>query len=294
MKPFMLGHSSDCSEEYFKGNAEAGIQCMEVSTTWERYPELDYAAIKKNAEKYGVELWSFHLPFCPFEVLDPASADKAVRDHTVEDFTKYIRIAADIGCKTIVVHPSGEPNPDPTRKAALNYAKDTFYRLAPIAEAAGVQLALENIPRTCLAKNSEEMLDLLSADSRLRSVFDTNHLLEEDPVHYIRAVGDKIISLHVSDYDFKNERHWLPGEGDNKWPEMIAALKEVGYCGPWLYELGYKAPVTIERRDLTAHDFRANYDALMRGETPAPIGKVYRDKCITWIEQQAIWDAEKK
>ena len=72
-------------------------------------------------------------------------------------------------------------------------------------------------------------------------------------------VGDKIITLHVSDYDFMNERHWLPGEGQNDWQKIIKSLKEVGYTGVWMYEIRFTCPNTILRdRDLSCDDFVKN------------------------------------
>lgn len=137
----------------------------------------------------------------------------------------------------------------------------------------GAVIAVEDLPRTCLGRNSEEILELISVHPALRVCFDTNHLLEEDIPTFVRNVGKKIITLHVSDYDFINERHWLPGEGDICWPEVLDALCKVDYAGPWLYEVGYKPPQTIERRQLTAVDFAHNANVLFAGDIPAAIGK---------------------
>ena len=50
-------------------------------------------------------------------------------------------------------------------------------------------------------------------------------------------MGGRIITLHVSDYDFVDERHLLPGEGKNPWGEILRALEEVGYDGRFTYEV---------------------------------------------------------
>ena len=72
-------------------------------------------------------------------------------------------------------------------------------------------------------------------------------------------MGNKIVTTHVSDYDFVNERHWLPGEGDVNWQELYGALKDIGYSGPWLYELGLGTKNSIIRqRDLTLEDVYNN------------------------------------
>lgn len=44
-------------------------------------------------------------------------------------------------------------------------------------------------------------------------------------------------SLHISDYDFVDERHDLPGCGINQWHALLDLLKDAGYNGPALYEI---------------------------------------------------------
>jgi sugar phosphate isomerase/epimerase len=72
---------------------------------------------------------------------------------------------------------------------------------------------------------------------------DPNHLLGESHSALINALAGKIVTTHISDYDFLEERHWMPGEGKIDWPRLVAALKEVGYSGPFLYEISpWKTP----------------------------------------------------
>ena len=108
-----------------------------------------------------------------------------------------------------------------------------------------------------VGKDIDEVKKLISADERLRVCFDTNHLLPGDGAEFIRAFADKIITIHVSDYDFINEKHWLPGEGKVDWQSIYNTLKEVGYKGPWLYEVTFGTPGARERL-LTCEDFARN------------------------------------
>ena len=71
-------------------------------------------------------------------------------------------------------------------------AKSKLKILAQKAEELGMILAVEDLPRTCLGRNSDEMLELLSADSRLRVCFDTNHLLGEPITDFIKKVNELI------------------------------------------------------------------------------------------------------
>ena len=139
-------------------------------------------------------------------------------------------------------------------------------KLADVAAENGAVMAVENLPRTCLGRDSSDMLQLLEADDRLRVCFDTNHLLRETHADFVKAVGERIVTTHISDYDFVDEKHWLPGEGKVDWPALAKLLKNADYQGVWLYELGFRAPRSRPRsRDLTCADFVRNAREIFSG-----------------------------
>lgn len=254
-------------EGLFIAYKEAGIDAMELSHRKYGYGVLDFNAIRALADKYEIDLWSMHLPFLPFAEIDPSQ--KATKDNAFRFFSELIKKGGDIGIDKFVIHPSGERIAEEDRPERMKIAKETFYKLAEVAAEYDAYVAVEDLPRLCLGNKSDEIAEIISAHDRLRVCFDTNHLLNEDPVDFIRKVGDKIITLHVSDYDFINERHWLPGEGDIDWPALIQALKDVNYQGVWLYEIGFVTPKSIIReRDLTCEDFVRNAHELFEGKTP--------------------------
>ncbi|MDD6735021.1 MAG: sugar phosphate isomerase/epimerase [Clostridiales bacterium] len=257
----------------FKGLKAAEISAVEISVGMPRIQELDYKKIKKNAGEYGIRLWSYHLPFMPFEELDISSTDKQIRDFTVEFDKELIRKAADIGIDKFVIHPSGEPIEDSVREDAMKYSKQSLSELADFAAERGAVIAVEDLPRSCLGHNAEEILRLISANDKLRVCFDTNHLLLDNNKNFMDMVGDKIITIHVSDYDYINERHWLPGEGKLDWDMMTDKLEKIGYNGIWMYEIGLKTPKTIIRsRELEYKDFADNAIAVFNHEKPPFLG----------------------
>lgn len=251
--------SKPLTDETFASYAKAGIKAMEISVSLEESKKTDFAEIKKLADKHSVELWSYHLPFMPFEEIDISSPDETLRLNSVDFLCGLIQKAASAGINKFVIHPSGEPIADAERPMHMESSKKSLAALAEFAHKFGAVIAVEDLPRTCLGKNSDEIEELLSADDRLRVCFDTNHLLAEDFVDFIKNVGDKIITTHISDYDFEDEKHWLPGEGDIDWRRLYNALVDAGYNGVWLYELGFGAGRNIVRcRDLTCDDFVNN------------------------------------
>ena len=161
---------------------------------------------------------------------------------------------------------SGEPYTLEEREDRIKYSMESLDSLAEIAHGCGAVIAVEDLPRTCIGNTADEMLRLLSANDKLRVCFDTNHLLIDTNLNFIKKVGHRIVTLHVSDYDFVDEKHWLPGEGVTDFYELYSALKEVGYDGVWLYEIGLKPPKTLFRsRALTFDDFVRNANEIFTG-----------------------------
>lgn len=267
--PSVSCHLRICSEVSY---AKAGIKLMEVSPDSDEYADLDYESIGLWAKKYGITLWSFHFQFMPFEDIDisvPSLAEKSV-EALKDQMTK----ANKIGIKLFVIHPSGEPIEESDRRVRIECSKNSLKELAEYADSIGCVIAVEDLPRTCLGRDSADVLELISAHKSLRVCFDTNHLLKEDIIEFVKKTGDKIVTIHASDYDYINERHWLPGEGKIDWQALISALKEVGYDGPWLYELAFAPYWSVERqRDLSCEDFVRNHSELMNNKSLTAVGK---------------------
>ncbi len=265
---YKIGLSTTASkhtDEFFKACSDAGIEVVEISREKNEIDVLDYKELKELCEKYGLKIWSFHLPFCPFEKIDISMP--AIAEASVKYLCDIIDKATKIGVDKFIIHASGEPIEESERKTRMECAKKSLDALAKYAKQRGAVICVEDLPRTCLGRDSSDVKELISANDDLRVCLDTNHMLYEDNVNFIKELGDKIITLHVSDYDGVNERHWLPGEGKNDWQAILAELKRIGYNGPWLYEINFACPNTIIRgRALTPEDFVRNARELFEGK----------------------------
>ena len=246
----------------------AGIEAVEVSFHFDKamnvydFPER-YEEYRALAEEVGIELWSLHLPFGG--ALDISSKEEYIRAIAYYTNRKLIEAGARMGVKVIVLHPSSEPISDEIRPLRLEHSKREIIRLRELCDKFGLKLAVENLPRTCLCNTSREMIDLLSGTGA-GIVFDTNHSLAEDNVEFLSALADSgipIHSLHISDYDFVDERHRLPGDGINDWGGIFRQLERVGYTGPLMYEV---PSIPKERDEITYEDLSANMTALQNGE----------------------------
>ena len=272
------------NEELFIQYERAGIKAMELALGENEYIDFDYEQVKVWADKHNVKLWSLHLPFRPIEKTNFASDEENIRTGAVKYFTEIIKKAAKIGIKIFVVHPnSHEPvAEDENRADIISNVKLCLNLLAENAAKEGGVIAVENLPRTCVARNSDELLDLLNTNDKLRVCYDTNHLMGQEATEFIKAVGEKIITVHISDYDFINERHWLPGEGKNDWQKLLKELTEVGYNGVWLYEIRFACPNTILRdRDLNCEDFMRNAKEIFENK-PLTVFSKHKENLGMW------------
>jgi len=245
-----------------------GIDAVEFSFSKARYyDEFDFV---NRAQDYadrvraaGLEWWSLHLPFS--RTLDISVLDDEERENIMMINTEMILAAGKAGCKVAVLHPSSEPIIDSDRPQRLAYSRKNIIRLRKVCDRVGMKLAVENLPRTCLCNRSQEMIALLR-DTGAGVVFDTNHSLVEQNVDFMNALvnaGLEIISLHISDYDFVDERHRLPGDGINDWKGILSVLERAGYTGPLMYEVPRQPK---EREPIPTSALAENMTKLAAGE----------------------------
>lgn len=237
--------SKGTPEKIFDECKKAGIGAIEISPAYNMrgieyakdvYSKLDLKKIKSLSDETGVELWSYHLPFCHSEI-NPACFDKGIRRQTIEFDGTLMENAAEMGIKVAVLHASGEPIDDKERAESMKYAIESICEINEKAKQYGIILAVENLPRTCLGRDSEEILKLIEADESIKLCFDVNHLLTQSHKDFVKGAGHKIASLHISDYDFIDERHLAPGRGKIDWKELVELLEGVGYNGPFMNEV---------------------------------------------------------
>ena len=106
--------------------------------------------------------------------------------------------------------------------------------LAPDAEAAGVVIGLENVWNKFLLSPLEmrDFLDKVGSDY-VKAYFDIGNVVVNGyPEHWIRILGSRIARVHVK--DFRTIVGNINGfvdllGGDVNFPEVVKALREVGY-----------------------------------------------------------------
>lgn len=221
---------------------KAGVKWIEVTMNnfWRNQTEEECKKRFENTKTIirntpGLEVWSVHLPFSG--TLDISLTDNTLREANVELMARMIRMAGEFKPKKLVLHPSSEPIAENEREARLKCAKESIGKLLPVAKEIGAELCIENLPRTCLGRTSSDMLYLIEDYPEVMVCFDSNHLLTETHNSFFKAVGDRIGTIHASDYDMTDERHWVPGKGVIDWPSFLTSLMHYGYDGVFMTEV---------------------------------------------------------
>jgi len=174
------------------------------------------------------------------QAYDLSSPDEQVQREGLAAIHAAIDTSLDLGAPMVVVHASSEPILPEERADRLQRAQAALQDVGMRCEELGKQVAIELLPRSCLGNSVEELLALL--DGLPEEVFgvclDTNHLMDraQGLPRVPRALGSKLLTLHMSDYDGIDEQHQMPGQGVLDWQAFMGALREAGYTGPYDYE----------------------------------------------------------
>jgi sugar phosphate isomerase/epimerase len=209
----------------------------------------------------GLLLNSVHAHFerrCPGS--DLAAPDRARRQDSVAIYRGGLEALARLGGDILVTHHLAIPAPDrePEAHAQRRGAFAASLReLAPMAADLGVRLAIENGGSGWPA--DVRHLTALISEAETHEVvgvcLDTGHRHRNgDVASAIREAGSTLSTLHVHDNHGQRDEHILPLQGTIAWPSVVQALREIGYPGVFMYEIGAAADPS---------ELPANYRALM-------------------------------
>ncbi|GHT16088.1 endonuclease [Bacteroidia bacterium] len=219
---------------------KCGVNYIEVAlnTCYRGVPENEVEpcvrAMKAKIDSAGLSVWSIHLPFS--RTLDISVTDNASREENVRFIAKMIALSAIFKPSRLVLHASSEPIYDVDREQRIVNASQSIATLKNYADKIGVQLCIENLPRTCLGNTPEELLRIIGSTQGVGICFDQNHYMRGSTEYFVRVAGSKIATIHASDFEGKNECHWLPTQGIIEWGKFMKDLADIGYRGVFMYE----------------------------------------------------------
>jgi D-psicose/D-tagatose/L-ribulose 3-epimerase len=184
---------------------------------------------------------------------DLAHAEPGPRENAAAYLDRLVELAAACGSPHVCgpmysAVGKAHPHEPQERQREWDRAVAGIRAAAERAAARGVRLAIEPLNRyeTDIVNTAEQALALcanVGADN-VGLLLDTYHLnIEEKSTgDAIRAAGDRLFHVHACEND-----RGTPGTGHVPWPEVFAALRDIGYGGQMVIESFTPAVVEIAR-----------------------------------------------
>jgi len=196
--------------------------------------------ILRNAAEIGIEIvslasgvaWSYNF----------GSSSASLREEAVHATERSLQIANWLEVDTLLTIPAAVDvffNPDAEivpYDVAFQRAREGIAKCIPFAERCEVMMAIENVWNKLFLSPLEMCQFIDSFKSRyVGAYFDVGNCITTGyPEQWIRILGKRIKRVHFKDFraavgDANGFVDLL--EGDVNWPEVMAALREVGYDG---------------------------------------------------------------
>lgn len=235
--------SADWSfDEVLQNISATGYEALELALRDQGYcsfaaDEKDLAGLPEAARGAGIELVSM----CPAQTERPKDLmtnDTTLREAARETVIDYMRVANAVGVETVLIV-LGQLPPDLGYEEAYDNALDSMRRLAPAAEMAGVNLAIEYVWNKFLLSPLEFCQFLDEVDSpRVGFYFDPGNMCAFSyPKQWLRLLSDHLMAVHMKDFK-RDGFEWVPlGEGDVDFPGVMAELHSTGYEGALVSEV---------------------------------------------------------
>ncbi|MCK4858411.1 MAG: sugar phosphate isomerase/epimerase [candidate division Zixibacteria bacterium] len=186
------------------------------------------------SEKHRLEIDSLHVPFT--RGYDLSHADSESRMAAVCRVALCLAAAVELTCPTAIVHlnhfsPKGyQQNVD-----SLLYSLDV---LIESAENMKINIAAENLYDSISLEFLERALAEFKSE-RFGFCYDSSHdlLSGNEPYRILEKYADRLLAVHLSDNDGREDCHWISFTGQVDWERICSILKESGYSGSLLLEV---------------------------------------------------------
>ena len=160
----------------------------------------------------------------------------------LEGLLQALRDAKAYGADSVLLVP-GIVNKQVSYADAHRRSVEAIQKALPVAESLGVAIAIENVFNYFLLSPLEAAQYVDSFQSPMvRWHLDVGNVGRDGwAEHWVRTLGPRIAKIHVKEYsrELRNTQGPHAGfqvdlmDGDNDWPSIMAALREVGYTG-WM------------------------------------------------------------
>lgn len=242
---------------------EEGFDCIDYDITpywpqqdlqtlvYDAFLQKGYDMIKSN----GMPINAVHLSFGTH--MDVSEPDEEKRKKVIETVKDVFRRTEKFDNAFYVLHGSFEPILDAERefhKTAL------IESLKELENCTDKTICLEDLPRSCMCNTADELIKVVDSCNKIAVCYDVNHLLHERTEDAALKIGKRIKTLHVSDYDYANERHWMPGVGKIDWNKLIGVFEKIGYQGAFNYEVNASGKEIKDNFNTLFENFRSQHE----------------------------------
>lgn len=194
-----------------------------------------------------------------------SAADASVREEGRRIVVRQLELAELLGIDTVLVVP-GIVNEATSYDECYDRSRRELETLAKEAEKRKVRIGVENVWNKFLLSPLEMRSYVDDFDSPYVGVyFDVGNILPYGfPQQWIRILGRRIFKVHVKDFrpGVGTGQGFVPLlAGDVNWPEVRAALHEIGYADTITAEVGRYASAPLQ----TVYDTARQIDVILGG-----------------------------
>ena len=222
-------------QEEIKSVSVLGFDYLELAMD---PPQAHYSMIRQQKEdllrtldqcKMGIVC---HLP----TFVSTADLTDSLRKTSLREVHESLSVAAELHPLKVVLHPShiGGLSVFVIEKAR-RYALDSLEAILDKAGQLGLSLCIENMfPQSNSLVNPEDFIQVFKKFPNLRLTLDTGHAHigskgGKRTHDFINKLGDRIGHVHANDNLGKDDDHLPIGAGTIDFPEIVGALKGIGY-----------------------------------------------------------------
>ncbi len=223
------------TEDALTAIAELGFRVVEIFLQANaEYTHRFGVLLDRRRRALDLDVHSLHLYATYFDLWSPyPRMAKEIRDR----FRRLLEMAALVDAQALTWH-------------GLRYGLDNaelveaFFESAAWAgeraQDAGLTLCIENVS-WCYLRKPEHVRAIRQAGLPVAFTFDAFQARESEvePAAMVRAMNDRLATVHLSDYHPEGPRHLPPGDGTTDWPAVLRALQDVAYAGPLLLETAH-------------------------------------------------------
>lgn len=226
----------------FKMARDAGFEGVELNLPDEK---LSVEILQDAKKQSGLEIAGIICtPHWSFPLSDP---DPGKRERTVRGLQLALQQGGELDCKRVLLVP-GVVNAQVNYEQCWERAVEGIKRCIETAEKSKCHIAVENVWNQFIMNPMEAARFVDACQSPwVGWHFDIgNCVVYGWPEHWPQILGKRILNLHIKEFSRKkaNDEGLRKGfgvelgEGDVNWPVLMKAIRETGYTGYGIAEVG--------------------------------------------------------